>query len=258
MSLAAPWTVRTDVFEGPLDLLLYLVKRDGIDLARLPVVDITDAYLAYLDRMRELHLGIAGEYLVMAATLVYLKSLEMLPRAPTRVDDDEEGEDPREALARRLREYQQYREAADAMDQQIQVGREVFVRMPTTVPERDRPVTSPVDAFGLLEIYYELLTRQAAPETELTVGSSGPDVATCCAWVLEWLGGGEGELGSLLRSLPTATERVVTFVAVLEMARVQWVDLLQERHLGPVTVKAVPGAVVQLSVITGQLQAEAG
>lgn len=236
------WTVHTEVFEGPLDLLLYLVKRDGIDLVRFPVRAITDAYLEYLDRMRELHLGVAGEYLVMAATLLWLKSLELLPRPPAALTEDEEGDDPREALARRLREYQAYREAATGLDERVQVGRDVFVRAPEDVPLGERPLVSPVDAFGLLEIYFDLLKRDPV-DPVITVGRRGPDVASCARSVLAWLDAGGSDLAHLLGSLATKPERIATFVAVLEMARMGWVDVLQDGHLGPVTVVRQAGDV---------------
>ena len=109
---AAAWTIVTDVFEGPLDLLLYLVKRDGVDLRALKLAAIADAYLTYLDQMRAVDLAIASEYLVMAAQLVHLKSLELLPRLPAGLE-----EDPAEQLAQRIQEYAKYRAAADLLEQ---------------------------------------------------------------------------------------------------------------------------------------------
>jgi len=236
------WTVHTDVFDGPLDLLLYLVKRDGIDLFRFPVARVTDAYLETLDRMRELHLGVAGEYLVMAATLVWLKSLELLPRAPTAVAEEEDGVDPREALAKRLREYQAYREAATSLDERVQVGRDVFVRSPDDLPLADRPLVSPIDAFGLLEVYFGLLKREPGDVT-ITIRRRGPDVAACARTVLDWLDAGGTDLGELLRTVSDRAERIAMFVAVLEMARMRWLDLRQDTHLGPVAVSRQPGEI---------------
>ncbi len=255
-----PWRVETGVFEGPMDLLLYLVRRDGIDLAAFSVREVTDAYLGYLDRMRELHLGVAGEYLVMAATLCWLKSLELLPRPPAVLDDEEEGEDPREALARQLREYQALREGAGVLEERVWVGREVFTRAPEEVDPTGQPVVSPIDAFGLLDVYYGLLTREAAPEPEIALGGRGPDLLDCCQRVLDHVTRGEGraELGAVLSALPTRVERVATFVAVLEMARLEWLDLRQESHLGPVHLELRAEGSVDLERITGELVREAG
>jgi segregation and condensation protein A len=252
------WTVHTDVFDGPLDLLLYLVRRDGIDLRRLEVAKVADAYLATLDRMRELHLGVAGDYLVMAATLVHLKSLELLPRLPTPVEEEDEGVDPREALARRLEAYQRYREAAEQLDALPRLDRDLFARAPEPVQDEHRPLIPGVDAFGLLDVYYELLKRQATEPVVHEVGGSGPDFEGCCRGVLGWLGGvgGRQELGSFLHRLGRPADRVVSFVAVLEMARLRWVDLAQQVHLGPVWVTSRVPVDHDLATLTGRLASE--
>jgi len=259
MEAAPTWTVHTEVFEGPMELLLYLVRREGIDLKRLPVRTITDAYLDYLDRMRELHLKVAGEYLVMAATLCYLKSLELLPRAPTAPEGEEEGEDPRAELARRLLEYQRFREGADLLESQVQLGRDTFARAADEGPEGGRPVESTIDAFGLLDLYYALLTREAVPTPEVAVAGQGPDLVACSHRVLSWLGGpgGRGELGALLEALSNRLERIATFVAVLEMTRLHWLDLHQEAHLGPVFLEARVGPDADLGALSALLAQEA-
>ncbi len=249
------WSIHTDVFDGPLDLLLYLVRRDGIDLQNLKIAPIADAYLAFTDQMRIIHLGIAGEYLVMAATLVYLKSLELLPRRPTSVEEEEEVEDPREALAKRLIEYQRYREAAQQLSEGTVLGRDTFERSPEEIDDARRPVTTDVDAFGLLEVFYELLTKSDAPDPQIEVGHSGPDFGTCCRRVLVILGGvgGKAELGPMLLGLPEVADRVVTFVAVLEMARLQWLKLAQKHHLSAVTITSGVPPNQDLSVLTGRV-----
>ena len=254
----APWTVHTDVFDGPLDLLLYLVERDGIDLKKLEVRRIADGYLAYLERMRELNLSVAGDYLLMAATLVHLKSLELLPRPPVLVA--EEAEAPREELARRLREYQRHRAAADALEARPWVGRDTYVREPLEVDPADRPLVAGVDAFGLLDVYWEVLSRAATPEPKVGFElPSGPDFPTCCQRVLGVLGGrgGRAELGGLLRSLDLRSERVVTFVGVLEMCRLGWLGVAQHVHLGPVDVEQLVGDEdIDLALLSGWVEEE--
>lgn len=249
------WVVRTEVFDGPLDLLLYLVRREGVDLRSLPVARVADAYLAYLDRMRDLHLGVAGEYLVMAATLVWLKSLELLPRKPVLQEEEDDGEDPREALARRLREYARYREAADDLDRRPRIGREVFVRDPGELDGNRREVVAGIDAFGLLDLYYEMLTREAEEEPEYAVDTRTLSLEEACRFVLSRLGGGRGELASLLAVLPTRRERILTFVAVLEMVRLGWVGLAQREHLGSIEIEGRVGADVDLSRVMGRVEA---
>jgi len=252
---SARWTVHTEVFDGPLDLLLYLAKRDGIDLKRLAVAVIADSYLAYLDRMRDLNLSVAGDYLVMAATLVHLKSLELLPRLPTVVEDTDE--DPRQALALQLAEYARYREAADALQDRPRVGRDVFVRSPAA-RDKGEDLVAPMDAFGLLDLYYDLLGAAEEPEPILELEASGPDFRGCCERVLDALdaAGGRGELGQLLGSLALRSTRVITFLAVLEIARLGWLGLTQTTHLGPVEmVLQSPRADVDLDAISGWVEA---
>jgi segregation and condensation protein A len=230
------WTVHTDVFDGPLDLLLYLVRRDGIDLLHLPVRRIADSYLAYLERLRAMNLSVAADYLVMAATLVHLKSLELLPRAPTAVDEEEI--DPREALAAKLRAHAKLAVLAEAIEARPQVDIDVFVREPLDVDGDERGLTSPGDAFALLDLYYGMLTQRDAAPAHVELAHNGPDLGGCCRRLLAALGGpgGRGELGAMLRLLPSRAERVVTFLATLEMARLGWLTVVQTGHLAPVHV----------------------
>ena len=246
------WTIHTEVFDGPLDLLLYLVRRDGIDLLKLPVARIADSYLAYLDRLRALNLSIAADYLVMAATLVHLKSLELLPRPPTPVEEDDL--DPREELVRRLREHARIAAAADQLAARPLLGEAVHSRAPLEVDDGERPLTTSADAFALLDTYPRMLKRRDAPPGRVQLVASGPDLGMCVRRLLDARGGvgGRGELGAMLRSLPTRAERVVTFLASLEMARLGWLTLVQTAHLGPVEVtRKVPEDQVDLGQVVG-------
>lgn len=232
------WTVRTEVFDGPLDLLLYLVRRDGIDIREVRIARVADSYLTFLDTLRDLNISVASDYLVMAATLCHLKSLELLPRPPTVLDEDEDALDPREALARQLEAYEAYKAAAAALDAHPRLGRDVFVREPLDVGEVDRPLIPGVDAFGLLEAYHQVLTRPLPVPAQHTVHKPEVDLGACCRQVLHTLGGpgGQGSLGALLRAFATRAERVISFLAVLEMCRLGWLGLDQGEHLGEVTV----------------------
>jgi segregation and condensation protein A len=251
--MSETWTVHTDVFEGPLDLLLYLVKRDGIDVRQLPVARIADSYLAFVDRMRELNLSLAGDWLVMAATLVHLKSLELLPRIPTALEEEE---DPRAALVARLEEYQRYKEAAAALELRPMVGRDVFVRRPVDPEDGPgRPVAAALDAFGLLELYFELVARSEEEEPTIKRTETGLDFGRTCERVLAALAQGPIELGAWLRALTTRAERVLAFVAALEMIRQGWIDALQEQHRGPVSLSARTDlSAVDLELVTGRLR----
>jgi segregation and condensation protein A len=159
---AAIYSVALELFEGPLDLLLHLVRRHELDILDIPIAFVAEKYLEYLDLMRSLDLEVAGDYLVMAATLAWLKSRELLPSAPSEeqaTGEDEEGEDPREALIRRLVEYERFKSAASELDALPVAGRDVFARgADIDVPPMD-PGLAPVTLFRLAEAYYRVLTR---------------------------------------------------------------------------------------------------
>lgn len=232
------WTVRTEVFDGPLDLLLYLVKRDGVDLRKVSIAPVCDSYLSFLGRMQELNISVASDYLVMAATLCHLKSLELLPRMPS-VLDEEDGPDPKEALARQLEAYEQFKQAAEQLEARPWVGRDVFVREPMDVGEIDRPLVPGVDAFALLDAYYAVLTRPDTTPKAPTIKKPEVDLGACARSVLRTLGrpGVTMSLHDLLVVLPTRGERVVAFLAVLEMIRLQWLGLeVLPGHLAGVNI----------------------
>lgn len=249
---APTWTVHTPLFDGPLDLLLYLVQRDGIDLAELEVAHIADSYLAYLDGMRRMNLAIAGDYLVMAATLVHLKSLALLPRPPTPAAEGEP--DPAAALAEQLRAYEVFRRGAAELDGRPWLGRDVFGPGVTeTTPAGPRPL-GPGDPYALLEVFAGLLARAEEPPPTVTLKPSGPNLGTAAWNLLALLGGpgGQADLARLLAELPTRAERVVTFVGALEMLRLGWLELIAATHLGPVEiVRRVADEDVDLGALWG-------
>ena len=259
MNAAAPtWTVRTEVFDGPLDLLLHLVRKEGIDLRDIRIARLCDSYLVWLDAARELHLGVAGDYLVMAATLCRLKALELLPRAPTAVvvEDDV---DPRQALARKLAEHQRYKEAARELEQREWLGREVFAR-----PADDSPVPRPLfaglDAFGLLDVYFGILQRAAEPDPVHEVHASALDMGKVCRSVLAQFQalGSRLDLGEVLVAFASRAERIVAFLGVLEMARLGWLYVEQPEPFGPVTLEARVGPDVDLLPLVGRMELLAG
>jgi len=205
--------------------------------------------------MRELRLNIASEYLVMAATLVHMKSLRLLPRLPTLIQEEEE-EDPAAALARKLLEYQRFKEAAMDLDARPMVARDVFVRTPGGLEPAAAPIEIDISAFGLLEVYYELIKQHQAGPPVHAIGSSGPDMVACCRLVLDYLGGvaQHADLGRLLQTIADRSERVVAFIAVLEMVKLGWMDIQQKVHLGPVSIEKRPDAQVDLDILAGRIR----
>lgn len=229
--------VHIGVYDGPLDLLLFLVRKEGVDLRAIPCARICDAYLRHLDDLDEIDVDLAGEYLVMAATLCQLKARELLPRAPEAATEAEE-DDPREALARRLLEYERYRAAADALGQRERLDRDVFARPATPPAPDEQPVDPTTDAWGLARIFYGLIDRRAAPEPVHRVERETMTLSERVRWVLGALDDEqEHSLSELFVETVSRPARVFTFLAVLEMARLRMVDVWQRIHLGAVYLR---------------------
>lgn len=254
--------VRTAVFDGPLELLLFLVQRDGVDLRDVPIAPITDAFLVQLDAMVSLDLDVASDFLVMASTLCWLKSKELLPKHDAATDEQDELFAAKADLQRRLMDYRRYREAAEALGNRPMMGRETFTRPASAQPGVARPIEPGIDALGLLELFYGVLQRQTEPAAAHAVTREPVSIEQMADWLLERLDHGPRELGQLLHMLPHSEERIVGFLATLEMARLGMVDIEQGEHLGPITVQGTAdGAAVResgdLSVLTGGFEARA-
>ena len=234
-------SVHTETFDGPLELLLYLVRREGVDITELRIAPITDAYLQHLEMLEILDLDIAGDFLVLAATLCFLKSRELLPRAAA-LDDDGDDQDPdalREALARRLIEYQRYQEASINLGNRAWLGRDVFAAPFRPIAPEERPIDPRVGPLGLLEIFQTVLTRHAAPEPVHEVHREHYSLKEMAGWVLAQIRTGPRELTDLLSALDYRMDRVVAFLSTLELARLQYLHLEQRYHLGPVVLRSL-------------------
>ncbi len=239
---ASTCQVSTVEFDGPLELLLFLVRQHGVDIREVPIAPITEAYLAQLSLLDSLELDVAGEFLVIAATLCLIKSREMFPR--TRILDGEEDDenDPaalRDALARRLLEYERYQEASQSLFHRPWLDRDVFVRTQPPTPPNERMVDPGVDALGLLQVFYDVLQRHAAEPPCHTVALESVTIQEIAGWLSDQLRSGPRELNDLLRGLGSTAQRVMAFVATLEMAKLQLVEVRQSNHLGPVVLESI-------------------
>jgi segregation and condensation protein A len=236
--------VKLEVFEGPLDLLLHLIRLNEVDIADIPIARISEQYLEYLDLMRELDIEIAGEYLLMAATLAHIKSQMLLPPAPE--EEPPEGPDPREELARRLAEYAALREAASQLAARPRLGLDVFVPEPGDAAEREGKGEIEVSLFGLLEALRRVLKELPEPSPHAVV-LERVSVQSRMSYVMELLreAGGAISFEDLLRGSPLARHYlVVTFLAILELARLRTIRLYQARSErgrpeGPIRVRLV-------------------
>lgn len=146
-----------DAFEGPLDLLLYLIRKQNIDILNIPIVQITEQYIHYIELMQELQLELAAEYLNMAATLAEIKSRLLLPK-PEMLEDAEEG-DPRAELIRRLQEYERFSRAAEALDERPRIGRDIFLALATSPKFDDQENLPDIKMTDLLKSLANVIER---------------------------------------------------------------------------------------------------
>jgi segregation and condensation protein A len=240
------YKVELDVFEGPLDLLLHLVKKHELDILDIPIAFVTEKYIEYLDMMTRLNLDVAGEYLLMAATLAYIKSRELLPPAEGE-EDDAEGEedeaDPRAELIRRLLEYQKYKEAAGKLGERPVVGRNIWTRgtpqeesladdidPDTLAPLADVPVIKLIEALDRVLARAKIKISHNVIVDRLSVSERINEIA-------DRLESGQtisfSSCFSFIRDDTEVTmaearhEAVVTFLAILEMAKLRLIKLSQ-------------------------------
>ena len=227
------YRVRVGSFEGPLDLLLHLVRINEVDVTNLPMLEITRQYDEYLDLMRTLNLEVAGEYLVMAATLLHIKSRLLLPPDPTTAED---GEDPRNELVRQLVEYQQYKQAAETLQAMDSARALVWTRDGRVPAEFAGEELLAVDLFDLLSAFRSLLGR-LDEEVKLHLRRDDVSVADKIGWLTELLETSSSlELHDVFRSLPNRLERIATFLAVLEMIRLRLIVAFQRKRLGEIRI----------------------
>jgi len=226
--------VRAGEFDGPLDLLLHLVRVNRVEIADIPIVTITDQYNEYLELMRELDLDVAGDFMLMAATLMHIKSRMLLPPDPRA--EEEEGEvDPRAELAQQLLEYQRFKQAAEnlqAMDSRRQL---IWTRDVVDEEFADEELLA-VEMVDLLTAFKGLLGR-LGEDARVRLQRDNVSVAEKIAWLSDTLERRRSvELRSLLEDLPTRLDRIATFLALLEMVRLQLVLVFQRKALAEIRI----------------------
>jgi segregation and condensation protein A len=157
-------TIHLEAFEGPLDLLLHLIKKEEIDIWNIPIARITEQYLEYLEIMKELNINVAGEWLMMAATLIYIKSRMLVPQEPKSEDQVDENEDPRQELVYQLLEHQKFKNAAEMLYTREEVENAVWNKPPEDVLEDGSEVVA-VTLFDLLKAFHEVVLRFESQHT---------------------------------------------------------------------------------------------
>jgi len=229
-------------FEGPLDLLLYLIKRQNLNILEIPIADITHQYMEYVELMKEIRLELAAEYLVMAAMLAEIKSRMLLPRP---VEDDADEHDPRAELIRRLQEYERYKQAAEDIDELPRVGRDVF---PVEVERPDlRVVREPpkVDMKDIVIAFADVMKRASMYEHH-HIQMEPLSVRERMSHVLAIVKAGHFTDFSELFSVEEGRSGVVvSLLAILELIKQSLIELVQTEAFGPIHVKAVDSANIE-------------
>jgi len=227
---AEDYAVKLPVFEGPLDLLLHLIRQNEVEITEIPIAEISAQYLSYLQLMRELDLDVAGEYLVMAATLALIKSRMLLPSE----EEDEQGDgvDPRAELIARLLEYERYKEVAEALGRRRLLGRDIFAAQSLglePVPESEREIE--VGLFELIDAFRVVLDR-AGPAGLHEIEAETVSVRDRIIYVMERLERADTiEFNRIFEAeghaVPSRPLIIATFLAILELARLAALHVYQ-------------------------------
>lgn len=223
-----------DAFAGPLDLLLYLIKRQNLDILDIPIASITDQYMDYVELMKGLKLELAAEYLVMAAMLAEIKSRMLLPRPSASGEDDE---DPRAELIRRLQEYERFKQAAQGLDELPRLERDVFTAQAEFPPGHLRRIPPEVDLRELLIALRGVLAR-AELFTSHRVEKESLSLRERMLLVLDRVrGGGFLPFAALFEVIEGRAGVVVTFLAILELIKSATLELVQTEPFAPIHVR---------------------
>jgi segregation and condensation protein A len=226
------YRVKLEIFEGPLDLLLYLIKKDEVDIYDIPIARITEQYLGYLTLMQELDIAVAGDFLVMSATLIYIKSKLLLPPDPAGEGEADLHEDPRAELVERLLEYQKYKAAANMLYTRGELEAACYTRGPLETDAHNPEVAATV--FDLLRVFREILKR-AESEAELEIQRDEVTMAEKVAQIRAALAQGEEiNVRELFLRARSKRELIVTFLAFLEMVKLAEITFVQRELFGEI------------------------
>jgi segregation and condensation protein A len=227
---ADQYKVRLEIFEGPVDLLLYLIKKEEVSIYDIPIARITEQYLEYLTAMQELDIAIAGEFLLMAATLIHIKSQMLLPRDP---DQPEESvEDPREELVHQLIEHQKFKAAADSLYQRATIEAATFTRAALETDANNPEISATV--FQLFELFREVLDRKKElaqleiARDEMTMAEKIAEIKALVAR------DGRLQAKSLFEAARSRREMIVIFLGILELVKELALRLVQNEQFGEI------------------------
>ena len=232
--------VSLDIFEGPLDLLLYLIKKDEVDIYEVSIERITSQYLEYIDTFKILNIELASEFVVMAANLMYIKSRTLLPRHEQPPGEDIEEEDPRWELIRQLVEYKKFKDAAGYLEEREAEQQRIFAAAPDDCePEEEEAVPLPdVGIFDLIRAFQGILKR-FEDENELNeIVDDRFTIGDKIDYLLAAVGRGQGiRFQELFAQAASKGEVVVTFLALLELIRLKEFSVRQKQALGEIEIE---------------------
>ena len=227
-------SVILETFEGPLDLLLYLIRKQNLDILNIPIAQITRQYMQYVEMMKALRLELAAEYLVMAAILAEVKSRMLLPRPK---EAEEEEADPRAELVRRLQEYERFREAAESLDNLPRQGREVFMGQPDLPPIEKKVAPPQVDLQDIVMAFLDILKRSELLSSH-KVQSEPLSVRERMSRILEQLRTQRFiPFGACFDLDEGRSGLVVSFLAILELLKIHLIDIVQSEPFAPIHIK---------------------
>ncbi len=240
--MSAEYKVKLEVFEGPLDLLLYLIKRDEVDIYEVSIERITSQYLSYMEAFQVLNIDLAGEFIVMAANLLYIKSRTLLPKDQQMAEPDAEEDDPRWELIRQLIEYKKFKEAAAQLRSRQQMQEALFPRAPST-PDLPAPdenlLVEEVGIFDLINAFQKILKRLDAKKEDLReIFAENYTVADKIDFLLRVTSSGVPlRFEECFEGIASRAEIVVTFLALLELIRLKQLRVKQENHLAEIWIE---------------------
>ena len=239
------YKVRLEIFEGPLDLLLYLIKKDEIDIYDISIERITKQYLRYIQTFKLLNIDLASEFIVMAANLMYIKSRTLLPRSEQPPEDDSDEDDPRWELIRQLIEYKKFKDAANVLAQKARKQEDVFASTPEKT-EATKPETAPlaeISIFDLIRAFQGVLKRFEEAHDLGDIIDDRFTVSDKMDMLLKSLSAGQSmPFKSLFASASTKSEVIVTFLALLELMKLNQFVVWQDQILGEIEIERRSGS----------------
>lgn len=229
------YRVKLEVFEGPLDLLLYLIKKDEIDIYDIPIAHITEQYLDYVRLMEQLDIAVAGDFLVMAAALIYIKSKLLLPPDPTIDGESDLAEDPRAELVERLLEYQKFKSAANMLYSRGEIEAACYTRGALETDKNNPEVAATV--FDLLRVFREILERQQSA-VEMEIQRDEVTMAEKLVQIRTLINKrGEISIREIFALARSKRELLLTFLACLELVKEAEISLIQQQLFGEIIAR---------------------